>query len=330
MKRVLITGGAGFIAYHLARHLSEHAYEIDLLDNFSRGVKDDDLQALVSRPGLRLIDGDLLDPRVFESCDGSYELIFHLAARVGVGHVLRSPYRVLADNVAMQLNLLSWLPSQTKLKRVLFASTSEVYAGTLERYGLTFPTPEGTALTLSDLSQPRTSYALSKIYGEALMHQSGLPFTILRPHNIYGPRMGMSHVIPELLHKVYRALPDTPLKVFSINHRRTFCFVDDAVTMIRMIAESDKCQGQTVNIGTSSPEVTMGELAELILKVVGKSLRIDPQPATAGSPERRCPDTSFIRSLVSPEATISLEDGIRRTFAWYKRNAFEREGVSAL
>ena len=83
-------------------------------------------------------------------------------------------------------------------KLFVFASTSEVYAGSLEHFGLPIPTPETAPLGLPDLGRPRTTYMLSKIYGEALCRHAGLPFTILRPHNLYGPRMGMAHVIPEL------------------------------------------------------------------------------------------------------------------------------------
>ena len=91
------------------------------------------------------------------------------------------------------MNAIDIAKKQKRLKRLLFASTSEVYAGTLRYHGLEFPTTEETPLTVSDLRHPRTSHMLSKIYGEALLRQSNLPYTIFRPHNFYGPRMGMSH-----------------------------------------------------------------------------------------------------------------------------------------
>ena len=106
-------------------------------------------------------------------------------------------------NIRMLQNVISLARRQSNLNRLLFASTSEVYAGTLEKYGLEIPTVEGANIVLSDLSSPRTTYMLSKIVGEVMCQHSGVPFTIFRPHNIYGPRMGMAHVIPELLMKVW-------------------------------------------------------------------------------------------------------------------------------
>ena len=98
----------------------------------------------------------------------------------------------------MLRNIITFGKRQENLERLIFTSTSEVYAGTLKYFSLKIPTPENTPLALTELSENRTSYMLSKIYGEALCLHSGLPVTIVRPHNFYGPRMGLSHVIPEL------------------------------------------------------------------------------------------------------------------------------------
>ena len=123
---------------------------------------------------------------------------------------------------------------QEKFSRFLFASTSEVYAGTLESFNLTVPTPEESVLAVQNLNEPRTSYMLSKIYGEALCRQAGIPFTIFRPHNIYGPRMGMAHVIPEQLKKAWAAEEGDQLGVHSPDHRRSFCYIDDAVELLKL------------------------------------------------------------------------------------------------
>ena len=139
---------------------------------------------------------------------------------------------------------------------------------------------------------------LSKLYGEAMVQHAGLPFTIVRPHNFYGPRMGLAHVVPQLLEKAYRAEPGSRLEVFSVEHRRTFCFIDDAVAIIATAATKPDCLGRTLNVGSQSPEVSIGELAELIVRVVGKPLRIAPAPSTPGSPTRRCPDMSLTSELV--------------------------------
>ena len=164
-------------------------------------------------------------------------------------------------------NALEIAKSQKKLERFVFASTSEVYAGTLNHYGLVFPTTESTPLTISNLHEARSSYMLSKIYGETMCLHSGIPVTIIRPHNFYGPRMGLSHVIPELMKKVVDS-DNEVVDVFSVNHKRTFCYIADAVEMIQLLAESDRSIGKAYNVGNDDEETTMGNLAKKIIILI--------------------------------------------------------------
>jgi UDP-glucose 4-epimerase len=328
--KTLITGGAGFIGGHLAKRLVAAGHTLHLVDNFARGVADAELEALQKQPNVRFFKKDVLEPAALDAFDNDYDYVFHLAAIIGVSNVLKRPYAVLGDNVTMLLSLLSFAKRQTKLKRFVFASTSEVYAGLLENFTLPIPTPESVALGLPDLKHPRTSYMLSKIYGEALCHQSGLPFTLVRPHNFYGPRMGLSHVVPELLKRAYAAKDGDSLEVFSVDHRRTFCFIDDAVAMLELAATSEKTLNETLNLGTEAPEVTIGELAQKIVDIVGRKLTLVPKPATPGSPARRCPDMKKTAALTGYRSQVSLEDGIRRTFDWYRTNVFDGNATSAI
>lgn len=327
MSKALLTGGAGFIGAHLAQRLLANGHEVDLVDNFSRGANDETLAELQCADGVRFLELDLLLPGALEETADDYDYVVHLAAIVGVANVVGRPYDVLSDNVRMTEQALALAGRQKGLRRFLFASTSEVYAGTLEKFGLEVPTPEQTPLALPDLDRPRTTYMLSKLYGEALCQHAGVPFTIVRPHNVYGPRMGLAHVIPELLQRAHDAT-DGRLEVFSVEHRRTFCFVDDAVEMIARSLESPRCDGQTLNVGTESPEVTIGELAALIAGVVGKELEIVPKPATPGSPKRRCPDMSRTAELTGYSSRVSLEEGVRRTYDAYRARVFEPAAAS--
>ena len=218
--KALITGGAGFIGGHLAEKLAENGYSVTLVDNFSRGVDDGFLRRLTQEHGVSLVTADLMEDASLDPLGNDYDYIFHLAAIIGVQNVLNRAYDVLHMNVEMLFHVLDFAKEQNNLKRLVFASTSEVYAGTLQFFDMKIPTPEDTPLTVTPLEQPRTSYMLSKIYGECLLHHCGLPYTIVRPHNFYGPRMGMSHVIPELLKKAYFAEPGGRLPVFSADHRR--------------------------------------------------------------------------------------------------------------
>jgi UDP-glucuronate decarboxylase len=327
VSKALLTGGAGFIGAHLAQRLVAEGYAVDLLDNFSRGANDETLAELQRSDGVRFLERDLLQPGALEKADEDYDYIVHLAAIVGVANVVGRPYDVLWDNVRMTENAIALARRQNGLRRFLFASTSEVYGGTLEHFGLEVPTPEQTPLALPDLDRPRTSYMLSKLYGEAMCQHAGLPFTIVRPHNVYGPRMGLAHVIPELLQRAHNAT-DGRLEVFSVEHRRTFCFVNDAVELISRSLESPRCEGQTLNVGTEAPEVTIGELAALVVGVVGKELEIVPRPATPGSPKRRCPDMSRTAELTGYRSRVPLEEGIRRTYEVYRTRVFEPAAAS--
>lgn len=329
MARALITGGCGFIGSHLGARLESAGYEVDLVDNLARGVVDDDLRALLERPSVRLIECDLLDPEALESLDGGYELIFHLAAIVGVANVLERPYEVLDLNVAMTTRALELAARQERLERFVFASTSEVYAGTLEQFELEIPTPESSPIALPDLGRPRTSYMLSKLYGEALCIHSGVPVTVIRPHNVYGPRMGMSHVIPELLERARKAADGDRLEVYSVDHRRTFCYVEDAVEMIFLAARAEEAVGQVLNVGKEGPEIAIGELAEMVIETVGRDLDIDPRPATQGSPTRRAPEMSKMTAFIGYAAQVDVAEGLRRTYRWYEENVFEGTGLSA-
>ena len=329
MIKALITGGAGFIGYHLAEYLLKNNYQVDLVDNLSRGVIDENLSGLLSNSNIRFINRNLCEPGSFKNFDNNYQYIYHLAAIIGVTNVLDRPFEVLRDNLTIHLNILDFAKLQKSLKRFIFTSTSEVYAGTLRHFKLDFPTPETTPLAIPNLSQPRTSYMLSKIYGEALCCHSAVPFSIVRPHNIYGPRMGMAHVIPALLRKAHHCENGDGLEVFSPDHSRTFCYISDAVRMIRRIAETPACLNQTLNVGNQIPEISMRNLAGHISRIVNKDLKIIAKPETPGSPKRRCPNMTNTFELTVYQPNIDLDSGIKSTYGWYKKNIFEQRKACA-
>jgi nucleoside-diphosphate-sugar epimerase len=324
VKRVLITGGAGFIGLHLARHLLKKGCQVDLLDDFSRGRRDSDLDDIRRDKRIGIIEQDLLDHAAVEGLGHDYTEIFHFAAMLGVSNVIEHPFAVLDVNTRLTLNAIALARRQTGLKRFVFASTSEVYVGTLENFDLPIPTPESVALALPHLGRPRTSYMLSKLYGEALSLHSGLPMTIIRPHNVYGPRMGLSHVIPQLLERGFKTPAGGTLDVYSVDHTRTFCYIDDAVEMIERVVTAESANGKTVNVGTQAPEISIGRLAEIVVKVLGKPLVLAPQPATQGSPVRRAPEMTVCAKLTGYRSLTSLEEGVKRTFAWYRDHVFLR------
>ena len=321
--KILITGGAGFIGLNLAREFGARGHAVTILDSFTRGARDSELNAfLVSGPHA-LVESNLLSSGALATLPRDFAIICHLAAILGVDKVHRDPMAVLRDNVAMNIEVLRFAAEQTRLHRFVFASTSEVYAGTLEKFSLAFPTAESTTLALPNLAAPRTSYMLSKIYGEALAHQCGLPFTIIRPHNVYGPRMGMSHVVPQLMQRIWQTSAGGEVVVHSPTHQRTFCYVDDAARLVAAAAEASACSGATLNIGNTLPEVTMAELARQIAGVLGRAIKITDGGITPGSPVRRQPDIRSVVDLTGVEPRVSLAEGLHRTFAWYHDHVFQ-------
>ena len=207
------------------------------------------------------------------------------------------------------------------IKRFIFVSSSEVYYGTLKNYGLVFPTNENTKISLLNLSNKRGTYMLSKIYGEALCRQSGLPFTIVRPHNFYGPRMGLSHVIPELFKKVYFS-KNKKIKVFSPKHKRNFCYIEDGIDLILSLIFKRESLRDTFNIGSNTRDITIEDLAKKMIKISKKRLKIKKEGDLFESPSRRLPDVSKALKITSFKYNFRLIDGLIKTYEWYKKNNF--------
>ena len=218
----------------------------------------------------------------------------------------------------MLFNILTFAKTQKQKPKFIFASTSEVYAGSQFLNNIEYPTKESTILSLPDLSLPRTSYMLSKIYGEAMCHSSNLNYLILRPHNIYGPRMGMKHVIPQLIKKIIHTKKEGTLDLFSPSHTRTFCYVKYAVNKIAMFIEKENWPTNPINLGVEKPEIKIKELANMLLKIMKrKDISIHELEDTPGSPSRRVPETSALNIYTGFTEIPSLEEGIIETYNWY-------------
>jgi nucleoside-diphosphate-sugar epimerase len=316
-----LTGAAGFIGGSLASRLVDlPETRLILTDKLNPDQGDEYFRTLISRPNVSFVQADLTTPDCLDDLSRDIDIVFHGAAILGVQQVLDAPDRVLEINAASTLNVFNFARQLTGLKRVVFASTSEVYAGTLKHFGITFPTPESVPICLDDVRLARTSYALSKVYGEAVAFawrkSHGLPVTVVRYHNVYGPRMGFRHVVPQTFVKIARSTQS--VDVPSARHTRAFCYVEDAVEATIRCWESKRAEGEIVNIGSSSEEISIRGLVEKIASTMGRQISIREMPETAGSPARRCPDTSNLERLTGFSARVSLDEGLRRTYAWYR------------
>jgi UDP-glucose 4-epimerase len=291
-----------------------------LTDKLNPDQGDEYFRTLISRPNVSFVQADLTMPDCLDDLPRDIDIVFHGAAILGVQQVLDAPDRVLEINAASTLNVFNFARQLTGLKRVVFASTSEVYAGTLKHFGIPIPTPESVPICVDDLRLARTSYALSKVYGEAVAFawrkSHDLPVTVVRYHNVYGPRMGFRHVVPQTFAKIARSTQS--VDVPSAHHTRAFCYVEDAVEATIRCWESKRAEGEIVNIGSSSEEISIRGLVEKIASTMGREITIREMPETAGSPSRRCPDTSNLARLTGFSARVSLDEGLRRTYAWYR------------
>jgi UDP-glucuronate decarboxylase len=318
-RRILLTGGAGFIGFHLARRLAdEEGAELTIVDDFSRGRRDAELAALAARANVRMETADLTAAESWRRLGGDYDEVYHLAAVIGVEHVLARPHDVVRVNALSTIHLLDWFVGGGGSK-VLFSSTSEVYGWTQQFHELPVPTPEDVPLSLTKIADPRSSYAGSKIFGElAIAQYCGAHekrFVVVRYHNVYGPRMGNEHVIPELLERALAG--QDPLVVYSAGHTRAFCFVSDAVEATVTAMRASAADGQTINIGNDAEEVTIGDLASRVIERASLTVAIDPRPAANDPILRRCPDVSRARALLGYEPRVMLDEGLDRTLAWY-------------
>ncbi|SMD16318.1 NAD-dependent epimerase/dehydratase family protein [Kibdelosporangium aridum] len=311
--RVLVLGGAGFIGLHLTRRLLADGHDVTVVDDFSRGRDDPDLAALE----VPVISADLTDPEAYQKIPHDWDQVYLLAAVVGVRNVEKDPGKVVRVNTMVVLNTLDWIRPEEKL---FFASTSEIYAGGVTAGIVQVPTPETVPVMIEDVTAARFAYAASKLIGEeAVVHigrAKGLQFVIGRFHNVYGPRMGADHVIPELSLRAARR--EDPFKVYGTDQYRAFCYVDDAVTA--MLLSMAKVSGEIVHIGTDE-ETNIGDLTKLVLRIAEHDPVLDVEDAPAGSVARRCPDLTKLRALTGYEPAVSLEEGVRRTFEWYRGNA---------
>lgn len=317
-KKVLIIGGAGFIGYHLTKFLAEQRdYQITIADNFFRGKMDEDLSAVVKDNDIKVVKADLTEASQFDAFEKDYDQVYMLASVVGVDYTTSIPNEIIRINTALILNTLEWLKT-TDVKRTLFTSTSECYAGAVEAFDYVIPTPEEVPLTISDIKHPRFTYAVTKMLGESGFHNYSKVFgfdnVIVRYHNVYGPRMGFKHVIPHLAQRFLKA--ETPFKVYGHDQTRAFCYIDDAVIGTVKAMEDGK-HGETFHIGTQD-EITIEALIKHAGEVMEFQGTYENAPTYPGSVSRRCPDITKSKKELDYHPKVDWKSGVRETMLWYK------------
>jgi len=310
--RVLVTGGAGFVGLHLCRRLLADGLNVVVVDNLSRHGADPEFAALLRE--VHFVDHDLTEGMP-ASVPGRCDAVFHLAAWVGVGRVARHPYQVLRDNIDATGAVLDWC-AQHPVGTVFLSSTSEVADGAGELGLVSLPLPEAVPFALTSPHSARSSYALSKLVAEALLlHRGGARIRIGRYYNVYGPRMGSEHVIPQFIERALRGMD--PFPIYGAANTRAFCYVSDAVDASVRLASLPTDEPVLANIGDDRCEISMMELAERVFRAVGLAPSVEVHAPPAGSPARRVPDLTLLRSLTGYQPRVPLDEGIAATCRWY-------------
>lgn len=317
--KALITGGAGFIGSHLAEELLNNGHQIFLIDDLSTGSIDN-IEHLKNHKGFSYTIDTILNAPVLAELIDKCDVVFHMAAAVGVMLIVESPVRTIETNIKGTEAVL--MHANKKKKKVIIASTSEVYGKSDQK---TFK--EDGDLILGPTTKGRWSYACSKAIDEflalAYWKEKKLPVVITRLFNVVGPRQtgryGM--VIPRL---VKQALQNKPITVFGDGKQsRCFTHVKDAVDAIIKLSATEKAIGEVINLGNDK-EIPIEELAKKIKEAARSKSEIRYIPYSEAYEEgfedmrRRVPDLAKIKKLIGYKSKYSLDNIIKDVIKYYK------------
>lgn len=296
MKKIIVTGGAGFIGSHLVGRLLDEGNEVVVIDNFTTGRKTN----LSSHPQLTVVDQDVTVPMDY----GGVNEIYHLACPASPVHYQADPIHTLKTNFLGTLNALE-LAKKNNAK-ILLASTSEIYGDPLEHPQR--ETYKGNVNTIG----PRSCYDEGKRVAESLAYefkQMGVDVKVVRIFNTYGPRMNFEdgRVVSNF---VLQALQNQPITIFGDGKQtRSFCFVSDLLDGFQAMMKKDDYFGP-VNLGNPT-ELTMIEIAEKILAITGSTSRIEFKPLPKDDPTKRKPDIAVAKEMLGFEPKVSLDEGLK-------------------
>ncbi|HBE90725.1 MAG: NAD-dependent dehydratase [Candidatus Andersenbacteria bacterium RIFCSPHIGHO2_12_FULL_46_9] len=308
MSKILVTGGAGFIGSHLCERLLAEGNEVYCLDNFFTGQRRN-IKHLLTNKNFTLIEHDIIDPFYL---DLPIDQVYNLACPASPVHYQQNPIRTVKANTKGMINMLGL--AKAKKARLLQASTSEVY-GDPEVH----PQPENYKGSVNCLG-PRACYDEGKRVAETLCmdyhREHNLDLRLVRIFNTYGPRMHPDdgRVVSNF---ILQALRHQPITIYGDgSHTRSFCFVDDNVEgLIRMMNQSKETG--PVNIGNPD-EVTMSELANQVIKLIGTSSKTVYKKLPEDDPKRRQPDITKAKELLDWQPTTPLQVGLTKTIAYFQ------------
>jgi nucleoside-diphosphate-sugar epimerase len=318
-RKILVTGGSGFIGSALVKALVKAGEKVRVLDDNSRGRP---RRLADIEKDIEFIAGDIRDAAAVDKAAAGMEEVHHLAFVNGTEFFYSAPELVLDVGVRGMLNVIDACRMHS-IGNLILASSSEVYQTPPH-----IPTAEGAPLVVPDVLNPRYSYGAGKLISEVMAINYGRKYfervLIFRPHNVYGPDMGFEHVIPQFALRIKKLGPQQPGSrlPFEIQgtgqETRSFCYVDDLVAGVMVMRDKGEHLG-IYHIGTTE-EVSMAELARRIADLADSEIEIVPGKLQAGGTPRRCPDISKLAKL-GYKPRVPLDDGLEPTVDWYWRNA---------
>ncbi len=313
-KNILVTGAAGFIGSHLVEELLRAGNRVKALIRYNSRSDIGFLKELAPEllTNMEIIHGDVRDPFAVDSAVAGVDVVFHLAALIGIPFSYTAPQSYVATNISGTLNVLEACKKHS-IKKVVLTSTSEVYGTALF-----------TPITEEHPLQPQSPYSASKISADALgvsyTKSFNLPVSIVRPFNTFGPRQSMRAVIPTI---IVQALNRDKISLGDLTTTRDFNFITDTVSGFIAVAEKGKPDGTVYNIATENG-ITIEQTAKKILEIVGRSLPIETDLA------RHRPPESEVRKLIGSSQRaqqelgwrqeITFEQGLIETISWVNMN----------
>jgi len=312
-KTVLVIGAGGFIGSHLTEQLLEKAACVKAFVRYNSKRSCGNLEFLgVKLNNIEIFYGDIRDADVLVKAMQGVDVVFNLAALVGIPYSYVNPHEVAMVNIIGTLNSLAAARS-AGVKKFVQTSTSEVYGS-----------PDRVPIRESDTLKPQSPYSATKIGSDSLAlsyyYSFGLPVAIIRPFNTYGPRQSARAVIPTV---ISQALNGSVIKLGSLAPRRDFTYVLDTVSGFIKVAEADCSVGTVINIGTGK-DVSVGELVAIIGKILGRKLvvKVDSRRIRPDKSEvvRLMADNSKAKKMLGWSASFSLEQGLRETVGFIAKN----------
>ena len=307
-KRILVTGGAGFIGSEVVSQLIKKNAMVTVLDNFSSGKK----QYLPKKKNLKIIKGDITDEKVISRSVKDQEFVIHLAALPFIPDSFYYPADFFNVNTTGSVNLL-WKSIQSKtVTRFVHISTSEVYG-----------TAQHTPMDENHPTVPHSTYAVSKLAGDrvafTLHKENGFPIVIIRPFNSYGPQYTQPYIIPEIMNQLL--IGNKELMLGNIKATRDFTYVSDTADAIIRSLDSKKAIGEIINVGSGN-EISIKDLAFKISKVAKKKIKIgyDESRERPFDVNRLICDNKKALRLLGWKPKINMDQGLKKLFQWAKKN----------